>query len=231
MRLIIVASDPMELRDIAAGAEDRRKTRIGVDWALSARLHGNEVLLAANGVGWKRAAAAVDAAHSVFPADGVVSTGFCGALDPDLRIGDAIVATCIAGPEGRYPAQPVSAGGSASQGLVISIDHVAALAAEKRSLRGAGGSAVEMEAAGVARRAQALGLPFFCVRAVTDLASEDLANDFNEALRPDGHFDTIVIIRQMLRRPGVRLPELLRLRQNCARAAKTLGEFFDDCRF
>jgi adenosylhomocysteine nucleosidase len=231
MRLIFVASDPMEFRGIAARSEERRKSRMGVDWAMTARLRGHQVLLAANGVGWKRAAAAVDAAYGVFPADAVISTGFCGALDPQLAVGDAVVATCVAGPEHRYPALPIQAGSPAAKGLVISTDHVVGTAQEKRALREKGGSVVEMEAAGVADRAQALGLSFFCARAVTDLATEDMANDFNAVLRPDGHFATIGIFRQLLNRPFARLPELIRLRHNCTRAAMSLGDFFADCRF
>jgi adenosylhomocysteine nucleosidase len=231
MRLIFVASDPMEFRGIVSTAEERRKSHIGVDWALTAKLRGHQVLLAANGVGWKRAAAAVDAAHNVFPADAVISTGFCGALDPQLAIGDTLVATCIVGPQGRYPALPFPGGNRARKGLVISTDHVVGTANEKRALRAEGGSVVEMEAAGVAARAQTLGLQFFCARAVTDLATEDMANDFNAVLRPDGHFDTIGIFRHLLKRPIARLPELIRLRQNCERSAKSLGEFFADCQF
>jgi adenosylhomocysteine nucleosidase len=231
MKLIFVASDPMEFRGIAARTEERKKSRIRVDWAMSARLNGHEVLLVANGVGWKRAAAAVDAAHHAFPAGAVISTGFCGALDPQLAIGDAVVATCVVGPERRYPALPIQTGSRASTGLVISMDHVVGTAREKRALHEKGGSVVEMEAAGVADRAQALGLNFFCARAVTDLATEDMANDFNAVLRPDGHFDTIGIFRHLWKRPIARLPELIRLRQNCARAAKSLGELFADCRF
>ena len=110
-------------------------------------------------------------------------------------------------------------------------DRVARTAEEKRILRTQGASAVEMEAAGVASRAEALGLPFYCVRAVTDLAGEDMANDFNKALRPDGHFGTMRIFSHALRHPVARLPELIRLRQHGERAARALGEFFADCRF
>jgi nucleoside phosphorylase len=108
---------------------------------------------------------------------------------------------------------------------------VAQTAAEKRRLRSGGGSVVEMEAAGVADRAAARGVPFYCVRVVTDLAGEDMANDFNRALRPDGHFATMSILRDTLRNPLVRLPELLRLRNRCVRAARVLGDFIADCRF
>ena len=115
--------------------------------------------------------------------------------------------------------------------MVCSIDHVAQTAVEKRLLRSGGGSVVEMEAAGVAERAAARGVPFYCVRVVTDLAGEDMANNFDQALRPDGHFDTMSILSNTWRDPLVRLPELLRLRNRCVRAARVLGDFIADCRF
>ncbi len=91
-----------------------------------------------------------------------------------------------------------------------------------------GAIAVEMEAAGIAPRAERHGLPLYCIRAVTDLSGENLANDFNKALRLDGQFDTILVLKGSLRNPMVRLPELLRLRKRCVRAAHVLGEFFAD---
>jgi hypothetical protein len=88
-----------------------------------------------------------------------------------------------------------------------------------------------MEAAAVAERANVRSLPFYCIRVVSDLACEDMANDFNKALRSDGHFATMNILAGTLRKPLVRLPELLRLRSRCARAARLLGDFIADCRF
>jgi hypothetical protein len=88
-----------------------------------------------------------------------------------------------------------------------------------------------MEAAGVAARAESLGRPFFCIKAVTDLAEESMANDFNSALRSDGHFVTIEILKSSLRHPAGRLPELFRLRKRCLRAATVLGDFIADCQF
>jgi hypothetical protein len=88
-----------------------------------------------------------------------------------------------------------------------------------------------MEAAGVAARARQRGLPFYCVRGVTDLADETLQNDYNKALRPDGHFDTISILASALRNPVVRLPELVRLRRRCLLASHALGSFLADCKF
>jgi adenosylhomocysteine nucleosidase len=231
MRLLLVASDAMEFRGILAHSESARRTSIGADWSRTGKVNGNDVLLVANGVGRRRAAAAVDAASTVFPADHVVSTGFCGALDPSLRLSDLVVAGCVASGARRYSAAPVTGRLPATTGTVSSIDRVAATAVEKQALYSQGAIAVEMEAAGVAERAGSLGLPFSCVKVVTDLAGEDMANDFNKALRSDGHFATMHIFRDSLRHPGTRIPELIRLQQRCARAARILGDFFADCRF
>ena len=78
----------------------------------------------------------------------------------------------------------------------------------------------------MAERARARDVPFYCVRAVTDLADETMANDSIKALRPDGHFDTMNILRVALRHPLVRLPELIRLRKRCVRAARYIGGFY-----
>ena len=229
MRLLLIASAPMEFR--FGGACFSLPSALPVDWSRTIRLGSHDVLAVANGAGAMRAASAVDAAAAVFHPDAVISTGFCGALDPDLRVADVVVATAVVSADRRYNALPVSTAAAYHSGVVCSIDRVAQTAEEKRRLRAGGAMAVEMEAAGVAARAQALGLPFHCIRVVTDLAGETMANDFNAALRSDGHFDTMVILRATLRRPLARLPELCRLRQRSVRAARVLGEFFANCRF
>jgi adenosylhomocysteine nucleosidase len=231
MKLLFVAADPMEYRGMLAHTESHQSANIAADWARTGRMAGHEVLFAANGAGWKRAALAVNAACEVFRPNAVVSTGFCGALDPQLQIADVVAGNRVVGAGRSFPAAPVRSGRSHAVGVVASLDHVVGTAREKSALRAEGNSVVEMEASGVAARAEALGLAFYCVRAVTDRAGEDLANDFNAALRPDGHFDTMRIFRHALGHPAVRFLELFQLRQNCRRAAQTLGEFFADCRF
>ena len=231
MRLLFVASDPIEYGGILNRIEARQRGQLPVRWCRSGRLNGNEIVLAANGVGWHRAAAAVDAGWAASRPEAVISTGFCGALDPKLQIADVVVGTRVVAGGSAYAALPVGCAREHAAGVVCSVDHVVQTAREKRELHALGHTAVEMEAGGVASRAKALGAGFFCIRAVTDLAGEDLANDYNRALRQDGRFATMRIFRYALNRPAARLPELIRLRHNCVLAAQTLGEFFADCRF
>ena len=143
--------------------------------------------------GRKRAAAAVDAAAGSLTPDAMVSTGFCGALDEKLAVGEIVVAygdPRIAIVPGRP--LPVAATAPFRSGAGL-LHRPGGRAPPRKSGNFAAPArcAVEMEAAGVAERAESLGIPFYCVRAVTDLAGETLANDFNAALRPDGHFATM----------------------------------------
>jgi adenosylhomocysteine nucleosidase len=223
MKLLFVASDPMEFRHLLRHCTNVHNSR--------ASLGDHQVLLTANGAGANRAAAAVDAAVPSFRPDAILSVGFCGALDPELAIADIVVGTTIFAGDRAFAAEAPVAAPPHRVAPICSLEHVASTAAEKARLRSTGAIAVEMEAAGVAVRAQALSLPFFCIKTVTDLAGETMANDFNAALRPDGHFDTIKILRSSFRHPWVRLPELMRFRARCVKAARSLGDFIADCRF
>jgi len=229
MRILLVAADPREFSGMVSLSSDHGPVPLGIDWGHCARLGNHDALLIANGVGRARSRAAVDAAAEFAP-EAVISTGFCGALDERFDIADIVVATAIDGGGRRFSALPIEGPAETFRGVVLSIHRVAQTAEEKQQLAQSGACAVEMEAAGVAGRALDLGLPFYCVRAVTDLAGETLANDYNRALRPDGHFDTMSILLGALRNPAVRLPELLRLRKRSVQAARALGEFFADCR-
>ncbi len=228
MKILFVASDRMEFPDIVRRASFVRPTGVAVDWSRKAMLGGNEIMLLANGIGPERARAAAAAGIDAFRPDAVVSTGFCGALAPSLGIAELVNANRIVSGGEIYDARAVK---GPKTGPIRSISYVARTAEEKRELALEGAIAVEMEAAGVAAEALRHSLPFYCIRAVTDLAGETLANDFNKALRSDGHFDTMSILRVALLHPATRLPELIRLRKRCIRAARALGDFFADNRF
>jgi adenosylhomocysteine nucleosidase len=170
-------------------------------------------LLVANGPGPKL----VDnALHSKPNVDRVVSIGFCGALDPALRIGDIVVSGEV----------PEELGASFVQGDVLSVDRVAITAVEKGELRASTQAAVvEMESAAVARKAREWEMPFGCVRVVSDVADENLPLDFNRYRDADGRFSRTRIALAAMGHPFTVLPGLIRLDRNCRLAAERLGEF------
>jgi nucleoside phosphorylase len=229
----MVAAEPREFGGVLKNARQASAVRLsGAHWARSVKMGANEMLLVTNGAGRKRAAEAVDSAvASGFEPRAIASIGFCGALAPELMAADVVVADRLAEGAETYQTVPVSGGGRFVRGGLITLDHVARTAEEKRVLSATGAKVVDMEAAGVAERAQGMALPFLGVKAVTDLAGETLENDFQTTLRPDGHFDTIGILESGLRKPLTRIPEMVRLMWRCARASRALGVFFADCRF
>jgi nucleoside phosphorylase len=214
-------------------AADRREfepwLRNGVEflrWPVDFAARSGRWLLVANGAGPIRAAEAVDTATMIGPVSAVVSAGFCGALDHRLVVADIVVATEVNSTPARMP----FSGRKCAAGAIVSIDRVVQTVEEKGRLRESGAIAVEMEAAGVVARAGKLGLPFFCVRAVTDRADETLSIDFNAARDESGRIRTAGVIMGAMKKPWAGIPELLTLARRSRLASRALGEFLADCR-
>lgn len=151
---------------------------------------------------------------------GIINTGFCGALDPSLGVGDIVTWGDVPS-KARYVS-----------GEISSSDRVVVTAEEKRRLRETTGAiAAEMEAGTVKKIAQQWGVPFYCIRAVSDTANEDMPLDFNLYRDGAGRFSLAKIALAAVRRPFTRIPALKRLEANCNVASESLGAFFADCRF
>ena len=211
-----------------------------LDFARMAWLKGEPVVLAANGPGPKLAGRATEIVRKHQELRGLVSTGFCGALDPALEPCDIFVAKEVitlshdgkgAVSQSLAYARGSVMGGSVRTGKLLSIDRVVSTAAEKADLRQTGADAVEMEAAAVALKAAEWKLPFYCVRVVTDTSVEGFPLDFNRLRDADGRFSRTRIMAAALRRPGSVLPELLKLNKRCKDASQALGDFIVDASF
>jgi adenosylhomocysteine nucleosidase len=225
--LLFIAAEPRECLDWLGHWDNVRPLPLPVHWARAGKWKGRDVIAIANGAGSERARAAVAAAG---PVAAVCNIGFCGALDSTLQPGDIFIATEIRNGARSYAIRR-PAGPPAASGALASISHVARTALEKRELRAKGARVVEMEAAGAARASEELGVPFYCVRAVSDLAGEDLKNDFNAALRADGRFSLPRLLAGACASPWHRFGELITLKQRTEMASKNLGEFLADCTF
>src|SRR4029079_7467307 len=163
MAILYVASEAVELEPMAPLLTGVRKLKWPLAYAYEGVLEGRRLLLAANGAGPKLATRAVEVAIRAITSaelsssrlDAVVSTGFCGGLDPSLREGQIVVGSEILDwtNKERYDCVQITGGGVCCSGLVVSQDRIAIDGEEKRALRdGVGGLAVEMEAAAVAAR-------------------------------------------------------------------------------
>jgi nucleoside phosphorylase len=226
--ILFVAAEPRECEPWVSHWDSVHVAKLPVHWARAGIWKETEVMAVANGAGPERARAAVSAAPVP---KAVCNIGFCGALDESLRIGDIFVATEVRNGTRTYRAQDPHAIAPRKTGVLASQPRIARTAAEKLRLRNSGAFAVEMEAAGVAGASERLNVPFYCIRAVSDLADEDFANDFNRCLMPDGRFNIARLLLGACASPIKRFGELIRLSKRTKLASHNLGEFLADCNF
>ncbi len=231
--ILVVAAEGRELAGILRRCRRRARLRWPVRFARSAELGGRRLFLVANGCGAALAGEACEIAWNKQRTGAILSTGFCGALDPALGVGDLFVATSVENAGGTVALEAATPGCSLphSTGRLISVDHIVQTVEEKARLRERGGGAVEMEALAVALRARRWGVPFYCIRAVTDPAGEGFQLDFNAARDSTGRLSPARILWAAARRPDSLAPELVRLYYRSRLAVRALGAVLDDCRF
>jgi nucleoside phosphorylase len=240
MAILYVAAEAMELEPLAQKLTNLRKLKWPIDYAYEGIWEGRRIMLAANGAGSRRAAHAVEIAiRAVSAADlssskleTVISTGLCGALDPALQPEQIVVATEVLDLKSQevFSAATISCSDAAiSSGVILTQDRIAQNVAEKQALRASGAIAVDMEAAAIAARAKRAGLPFACIKVVSDSANESFGVDFNRMRSDDGHIRRGKISYYAFTHPKV-IPELLRWKRRAEAAAKVLGEFLVNCR-
>ena len=171
------------------------------------------------GVGFRAARQSAERAIALYQPKWIVSVGTCGALDPALRIGDVRTVSKILSPLGTFTPHVLNA----TSVVLCSQDRVAVRVAEKRELFEQGASIVDMEAAVLAEACRERGLGFACLKAVSDLASEDLPLDFNCYRDADGRFQKARIAFAGI----MKIVDLVRLKRQSDQAAKQLGAAID----
>jgi adenosylhomocysteine nucleosidase len=122
---------------------------------------GDKVLVCA-GIGPEAARRATEAVVALHMPTEVVSVGFAGALEAGARVGDVFEPAVI------VDARDGSRANGGGQGVLVSFGAVADVAQKKKLASAYSAQLVDMEAASVALGAQAHGLRFRAVKAVSD---------------------------------------------------------------
>lgn len=166
---------------------DRRETR-GARFTFSTGVFGGRRLVwCISGMGRAAAAAAarqlVDGHHPRL----LVSAGFAGGLDPDLRRGAAVRPDAVMTDGTARPLSLATQPGGAASGplTIVTVDAVAATVEMKRRLAArTGGRLVDMETYAVAEVAAAAGVPCAAVRVISDDAFETLPGEVASLAAP-----------------------------------------------
>jgi adenosylhomocysteine nucleosidase len=222
-RTAIIAAFAGELQYIVRGWQHER--RKGVDtWA---HRDDNLYVAACAGAGQNAATRAFAAVEESAPVDLVFSLGWAGALAADLAPGSAHnVAGVIDVCTGERFHCDAGAGP-----LWLATSPKVAGESEKRRLASTYSAAlVDMEAAAIARLAHMRGIPFYCIKGVSDGLSDRLP-DFNRFLSPTGQMQLGRLILFALTRP-IYWHSLLQMGENSKKASQSvagaLRDFLDE---
>lgn len=173
------------------------------------------LVLVCGGIGSEAARRAAEAILSTYQPDRIYSVGFAGALDPTLKAGDVIK------PERLIDA----ADGSRVQlekgsGVLVSFGSIASPEQKAKLRECYAAQAVDMEAASVARAAEARGIRFGVVKAISDEAGFKFPAMMrfvdSEGKLSEWRFSLFICARPWL---WLRIAKLAR---NSRRAARTL---------
>jgi nucleoside phosphorylase len=171
----------------------------------------------------------------------VLTCGFAGGLNPDLKLGDVVFEIPSRGSR-REPAQinsknksePTDVGcyeklmaAGARPGKFFCADRVATTVAEKKKLREqTGADAVEMESAAIHAVCAEHRIPCVTVRVISDTADEDLPLDFNALAKPDKNLDYTKLFLAIAKSPG-KIGALIALQKKTRFAATQLAAVLD----
>jgi adenosylhomocysteine nucleosidase len=149
--------------------------------------------------------------------DLVLTCGFAGGLNPDLKLGDVVFETS----DETLRAKLLAA--SAKPAKFFCADRIAITAAEKKKLRTeTGADAIEMESAAIHAVCREHGIPCATVRVISDTASEDLPLDFNALSKPDKNLDYGKLFLAIAKSPG-KIGALMQLQKKTKFAAEQLA--------
>lgn len=122
-----------------------------------------QAVLVCGGIGAEAARRATEAVIALYQPGLVQSVGFAGALDPGLKVGEIFSPSLVV--DARDGSSVETGSG---RGILVSAAMIAGAEQKMKLAQSYGAQAVDMEAAAVARGAQARGVRFMAVKAISD---------------------------------------------------------------
>ncbi len=177
-------------------------------------------IAACAGAGQQAATRAFAALEDGGPIDLVLSIGWAGALTSDVEPGTA---HNVAGVIDVRTGERFRCDAGAGDLWLVTSPKVAGASEKRRLASTYGATLVDMEAAALARLAAMRGIPFYCIKGVSDGFTEELP-DFNRFISPDGQFRLLAL--SFMRSCGPWYwPALVRMGENSRRASQSIAEW------
>ncbi len=170
---------PDESRDLLARLEGRAAAALPSQPAhlpmVSGRFAGTGITVAHTGVGAAPACRArvAEVLARARPAM-LIASGYAGALDPALQVGDLVLGENVSDPALMPAARAALAADGVRVGTLLTHPRTVETAADKAALRAATGAlAVDMETGWIAEACRAAGVPLLALRVISDDAHTD----------------------------------------------------------
>jgi adenosylhomocysteine nucleosidase len=176
-----------------------------------------DISVLVTGIGRKNAEASLRTFLSATTPELVLTCGFAGGLNPDLKVGDVVFETRQEDLRGRL----LAAGAKTAK--FFCAERVAATAVEKKNWREETGcDVVEMESEAIIKICRERQVPCATIRVISDAAHQDLPLDFNALMTPEQTISASRLALAVLKSPG-KIPRLLELQRNTSYAARKLA--------
>jgi adenosylhomocysteine nucleosidase len=213
-RIAIVAALEREVRPFVRGWRAVREARNGRGITF---FENGDVAVVGGGIGVQAARRAAEAVIGRYAPERIYSAGFAGALTPELKVGDVL-----------RPARVVNAGDGSSvtleggEGVLVTFGAIAG-PEQKKNLREAySAQAVDMEAAAVARAAEARGVRFAAIKVISD-EIDFVFPSMERFVSATGEFSEWKFALFAAVRPWL-WPRVAKLQRNSTRASRVLCE-------
>ena len=221
----------------AGGFEDRLNGTVATEAAgikfLQGGLKGRHVVVVQSGLGSQAAAKATAALIAGHHPRWILSAGFAGGLQPELKRNDFLLANAVADVAGHelaidvhLPADTRPAG--VHVGKLLTVDRIVRRPAEKQALgERHAAMAVDMESLGVAQVCSQEKVRFMAVRIISDAMQEELPPDVDRLVRKKTHAGRLgAAVGAIVQRPSS-LKDMLKLKEDALVATDRLAKFLE----
>lgn len=223
MKIGIIAAMPEELVYLTQNLDKTQEVQFLGNTYYTGTIGKTEVVLVQSGIGKVMSAMSVAVLADHFQVEAIINTGSAGALAEGIAVGDVVIADKLVYHDVDVTAFGYAYGQMAGQPLYFESDknfitriqtilsqleqtwHLGFIATGDSFIAGEDKIAsikshfpdvlaVEMEGAAIAQAAQALGLPFLVIRAMSDNANHEASISFDEFIIEAGRRSAQVLL-------------------------------------
>lgn len=223
MKIGIIAAMPEELLHLTQNLDKTQEVQVLGNTYYTGTIGKTDVVLVQSGIGKVMSAMSVAVLADHFQVEAIINTGSAGALAEGIAVGDVVIADKLVYHDVDVTAFGYAYGQMAGQPLYFESDknfitriqtnlsqleqtwHLGLIATGDSFIAGDDKItsikshfpdvlAVEMEGAAIAQAAQALGLPFLVIRAMSDNANHEASISFDEFIIKAGRRSAQVLL-------------------------------------